>query len=316
MGSALCRALAAAGARVEGTLRPGGSRWRVPSLPPGMRLHEVDLTRGDAVRRLMDAARPELVFCAAAHNAYAYEAPLAELVGREILPVASLLDAAAARPLARFVLLGTSLEYGPSAAPHREDDPLRPATVRGALKAGAGLLALERARSGAVPLVHLRLFHVYGPWEPLHRLVPRAIRAALSGETLPLVRPGIRRDLVFVEDVADACLAAATAPGMVGEVINVGGGRERTVEEIVTAVGEALGLPVRVEPGAFPPRPADCEHWQAEPAKARRLLGWEPRTPLAEGVLKTAAWMRGQGEEAWKARGPEGGSARERGDGA
>lgn len=297
VGVNLCRALAAAGATVHGTVRPGGSTWRLPALTPladAGRLHPVDLADASAVGRLLADAAPSVVFHAAVRSAYDREAELRQVVSDGVLAVATLLDALPGSPVRRLVLLGSSLVYDPGGAPYREDHPIRPTTLRGASKAAASLLALQRSRERSLPVTELRLFSVYGPWEPLHRLVPRTIRAALRGEELPLTAPGLRRDPVFVDDVARACLAAATAPGVEGAAINVGSGREVANEEIVRAVEEAVGRPVHVRPGDYPAHRSDRAHWRADISRARDLLGWTPGHSLREGIAATVPWVEEQ----------------------
>lgn len=295
LGSALCRALVAAGAEVHGAVRPRGSRGRLADPPPAVTLHEADLRDAEAVSALFRRMRPCFVFHAAAHPGHAYAGQLAEAIANDVLAVAHLLDAAAETAgLERLVHLGGALEYGPAAAPLREDAPLAPASPRGATKAAASLLVLERSRAGAVPGVVVRPFHVYGPGESPDRLVPAAIRAALAGTALPLADTPSERDPVFVDDVAAACLAAAVAPGAVGEAINAGSGRGVTNRELVAAVAAAVGGPIAIEPGAFPPRATDAGRRIADIGKARRLLGWEPAHDLAAGLAATVAWWRAE----------------------
>jgi nucleoside-diphosphate-sugar epimerase len=291
VGVNLCRALADAGAEVHGTARPGGSDWRLPALAGVARVHRVELADDAAVGALLAAAEPELVFHAADHSAYDRAATLRQVVADGALAMATVLDAAALAGVRRLVLLGSSLAYGEAPVPFREDHPLQPAEIRGASKAASSLLALRYVRDRGLPVTELRLFSVYGPWEPLHRLVPRAIRAALSGEELPLTAPGPRRDPIFVGDVAEACLAAACAPGIDGMAINVGSGREVPNEEIVRTVEEVVGRPVRTRPGAYPAHATDRAHWQADVARARDLLGWTPRHSLRQGIAATVPWV-------------------------
>jgi nucleoside-diphosphate-sugar epimerase len=137
----------------------------------------------------------------------------------------------------------------------------------------------------------VRLFSVYGPWEARHRLVPQAIRAALTGEELPLTGPELRRDFVFVDDVVDACLRAASVDAALGEAINIGTGVETANEELVAEVERVIGKEVRTRIGAYSARETDSAHWRADISKAKRLLGWEPRYTLAAGLARTAAWM-------------------------
>jgi nucleoside-diphosphate-sugar epimerase len=138
----------------------------------------------------------------------------------------------------------------------------------------------------------LRPTSVYGPWEPEDRLVPTALRAALGDGRIDLTGPDVRRDMVYVDDVVEACLCALAAKDIDGAVINVGAGRQWSNEEIVAAVGVATGRTLAVRSGAFPRRVSDTSHWVAEIGKAKRLLGWEPRHDLASGIAATLAWRR------------------------
>ncbi len=291
LGANLCRALLGAGAVVQAAARPGSDLSRLYDVRDELELHLFDLRDAEAVRREVAAVRGEVVIHAAAHTTVHYSATVAGAADDTIIGTAHLLDALAAVGCERLVQVGSSLEYGPAARPHREEDALRPDTLRGATKAAAALLVLQQASRGAVAAVVVRPFSIYGPWEGEHRLVPRAIQAAFSGETLPLTGPGLRRDLVYVEDVCDACLRAAIADAVVGEAINVGTGRQTSNEELVAAVERVTGRPVRVAVGTFPARSSDRGFWAAETGKAERLLGWTARYPLTAGLERTVRWF-------------------------
>jgi nucleoside-diphosphate-sugar epimerase len=293
LGVNLCQALAEAGAEVHGTVRPGGREWRLPALRRRASVHAVDLCAYPAVRELFARLQPEVVFHAAVADAYT-EAGARGAVLDTVLTLANVLDSASEQGLERLVLLGSSLVYGSSSAAHTENAPLRPASSRGAVKAASSLLAQEHARRTGLALVELRIFSVYGPWEPWHRLVPSALRAALLDEVLPLTAPGLRRDYVFVGDVVDACLRAATVPAGLPNIFNIGAGQEVSNEELAAAVREVTGRPLRVAPGTFASRPTDTAHWLADPTLARDVLGWQPRHSLRAGLEATLPWMEEQ----------------------
>jgi nucleoside-diphosphate-sugar epimerase len=298
IGSNLCRALQAAGAEVHGLLRPGGTRQALLDIAgDAVIAHEVDLRDLTRLRRVVATIQPDLIFHAAVRHAYRRETNLGESVADNVLGLANLLDATAELSYRRLVHLGSFLEYGPRRRPHRESDPLRPRCLRGATKGAATLLAVHQARTK--PIVELRLFSVYGPGEKCQRLVPRAIRAALLEEELPLTDRGYRRDLVFVEDVAEACLEAGIADHrVVGQVINVASGREFANEEVVAEVERVVGSPIRTRVGAFRARRTDVSHCTADISRAAKLLDWRPRHDLAAGLAKTVPWVRRQIETA------------------
>jgi len=290
LGANLCRTLMAIGASVHAVVRPTSDLFRLDGLAGDLHVHTVDLRDGEGAQRVVVGLRPEVVFHAAAHAAYR-QVGVASAVADTVVATAHLLEDVATVGCRRLVHVGGSLEYGPACHPHREDDALQPTTLRGATKAAAALLVLQQAKQGAVEGVVVRPFSIYGPWEGEHRLVPSAIRAAFTGEVLPLTRPGLRRDYVFVEDVCQACLRAAVADGVVGEVVNVGTGRQTSNEELVALVERVTGRPVKVAVGAFPARVSDRGFWVADTGKAERLLGWRAERSLAEGLEKTALWF-------------------------
>lgn len=291
LGANLCRTLLAAGASVHAGVRPTSDLFRLRDVGSEVVVQPFDLCDGDGVLRAVRDARPELVFHSAAHTTRHVQATAAETVADTVMATARLLDALAATGCERLVHVGSSLEYGPADRPHNEDDALRPSTLRGASKAAAALLVLQRAREGAVAAVVVRPFSIYGPWEGERRLVPSAIRAAFTGEVLPLTAPGLRRDYVFVEDVCDACMRAALADGVVGEAINAGTGRQTSNEALVAEVERVIGRAVKVAAGAFPARLSDRGFWAADIGKAQRLLGWTPAHDLTAGLEKTVRWF-------------------------
>ncbi|MDA8017554.1 MAG: NAD(P)-dependent oxidoreductase [Thermoanaerobaculia bacterium] len=288
LGTHLLAALQEAGHEIHTTLRPGGSRLP-PPLQRSVRTHEVDLGRFEAVRTVVGEIRPDVIYHAAFPSAYA-DLSLRDQVAGGPLVLANLLDAAKRPGLSRFVHLGSFLEYGPSEQAHREDDLPKPATLRGAVKAAETQLVLGRTRSGDVPGVVLRVFSAYGSWEPAHRLVPKAITAALLGCELPLTAPGIGRDFVHAADVAAACLKAAVSDSAVGETFNVGGGRHVTNEEMVAEIERVSNRSIQVLRGAYGAHPTDGQVCRADISKTERILGWTP-TDLPVGLQETIAWM-------------------------
>jgi len=121
----------------------------------------------------------------------------------------------------------------------------------------------------------------------------------LDGVPLPLTAGGGARDWVFVDDVVDAIVRAVGSEGR-GEIINVGSGCEYSNDAVVACVAKALGRPLRIESGAFRPRPGEAPHRRADRDKAARLLGWKPQVPLEQGIARTIEWF-GSHPSAWSA---------------
>lgn len=291
VGCHVARALVADGWQVAGLRRPGGSPWRLPALPPEMTMVELDLADRTGVDELVGSLRPDLVVHAAARGAY-IERDLVAGVRDDLLGFAHLLAALPADGC-RLVALGSSLEAAPSREKIANGAPFGPSSTRGALRAAATLLALDEARARRLAAGVLRIFTVYGPWEPENRLVPKAISAAYWGQPLPLTAPPWpTHDYVYAADVAEACLRAAAARDFPGAVWNVCSGRATSDAELVGAVERATGRRVVCEVGGWQSSHPERPYWCGDPEETAAGLGWRAATTLENGLAATAAWWQ------------------------
>jgi nucleoside-diphosphate-sugar epimerase len=136
-------------------------------------------------------------------------------------------------------------------------------------------------------VVALRPFAIYGPGEPVQRLIPTTIRAAITSTPLRLTEARCTRDLVFVDDVVDAYLAASRVDGIDGELINIATGRPITNEETVRTIERLTGRAIAIAEERYPARATDRPFWCADVSKAERLLGWRVKHTLERGLART-----------------------------
>jgi UDP-glucose 4-epimerase len=139
-------------------------------------------------------------------------------------------------------------------------------------------------------VVLLRIFMVYGPGQrDEKKLVPYVITSLLRDES-PALSNGTRPvDWVYVDDVVDALLASAGAPGAVGETIDVGSGTLTPVREVVDEIVRLMRPSVELRFGAVPERPNERVR-VADAERAGALLDWAPRTSLEHGLAATVDW--------------------------
>ncbi len=182
--------------------------------------------------------------------------------------------------------------YNLTRSPLREREAPAPTTVHGLTKAAASMLVQHIARTAHVPAVVLRLFTVYGPWEGASRFVPTLMRAALDRHPVAVTQGLLVHDWVFVGDVIDACLTAATAPDVNGEIINIATGLPTSNDDLVSEVERLCGRPIARLEHEFQARPWDGDRWHADVSKARDLLDWRARHNLAAGLRETLNWFR------------------------
>ncbi|MFC6086322.1 NAD-dependent epimerase/dehydratase family protein [Sphaerisporangium aureirubrum] len=298
IGSHLAESLLGRGVRVVGIDRrpvardPVAAR-NVASLAthPEFRLVEADLAGLDLAPYLADAS---VVYHLAGLPGVrsSWGESFADYLTCNVLVTQRLLDACAAARVPRMVLASSSSVYGGAAGrPSREGDLPTPLSPYGVTKLAAERLALAHARRVDTPtsVVALRYFTVYGPRQRPDMAIGRVLRAARTGRPLHLYGDGLqRRDFTYVGDVVAATLAAATAPAR-DEVVNVGGGSNVSMLEVLDRAAEITGrdFPVRREAR----QPGDVEATLADLAKARDLLGYQPVISLADGMRLQWKWL-------------------------
>ena len=97
-------------------------------------------------------------------------------------------------------------------------------------------------------------------------------------------------DWIYVEDVVEGTIRAATVPGVEGEVFNLCSGEGVSLAELAQRVTALMGKPIQVDVGALPYRPGEIWHMVGDNTRARQALGWQPRVSLDEGLRRTIAW--------------------------
>src|SRR5206468_4793116 len=119
-----------------------------------------------------------------------------------------------------------------------------------------------------------------------------AIGAALRGEVFPMTGGAQGREFNYVDDIVEAFVRAATTPAARGELINIGNGVQHRMREVAELIFSLVGGSGRPAAGALPYRPVESWDFYCDGAKARRLLGWEPKVGLEEGLRRTIEWYR------------------------
>jgi UDP-glucose 4-epimerase len=191
----------------------------------------------------------------------------------------------------RVVLTSSGAVYGEQAhQPVREDQTPNPQSPYAVSKLAAEYYVRTIGALWGIETVVLRVFNAYGPGQnlpPSHPpVVPRFLHQALQGGSLIIFGGGGQtRDFVYVDDVVEALVAAATATDVDRRIINVGRGRETSINELAALVAEAVGR--QVELLHSPAESGGVSHLCTDISVARRLLDYDPRVDLAQGLRLT-----------------------------
>jgi nucleoside-diphosphate-sugar epimerase len=291
VGANLVRHLLGLGEEPVAMLRPGGSSWRLEDVAADARIEFVDLRRPEDVAGFVSEVRPDVVFHLAAHGAYSWQTDLEAMLAVNVRATAALLEGAR-RVDARLVQAGSSSEYGFRDRATTELDRVQPNSHYAITKVAATHLCRLAAAQFGQYAITLRLYSVYGPWEEPGRLMPTLVDRGLAGTYPPLVAPETARDFVWIEDVCDAFMrAASTDLADRGAVLNVASGAQTTLRALVDIVRSLFDIESEPVWGSMPARGWDTSAWVGDPSTAVESIGWTAATPLEQGLRIVAAWM-------------------------
>lgn len=291
VGSYLTRALLARGCEVAVLVRSESNLWRIADV--FNQVTAITGALGDLAqaRRTLTAWQPETVF----HLAWsgvtgAYRNDPAQIT-RNVAGSLELFEAAQAAGMTTWVGVGSQAEYGTVSGMLREDLPPRPETAYGVAKHCLALMTEKLCAMTETRFLWLRLLAAYGPMDDPHHLLPGVIEQLLDGKQPALTLGEQQWDYLYVEDAADAICRLALETKASG-VFNLGAGHARSVKSLVEMIRDLIdpALPLRF--GDVPYRLDQVMHLEADISKITRATGWQPQTPLPEGLRRTLDWHR------------------------
>jgi UDP-glucose 4-epimerase len=209
-------------------------------------------------------------------------------------------------PRAKVIFTGTRGQYGPATQlPVSESAPTNPKAVYEVSNLTAEKIIQVYHQTHGIPAVMLRLTNIYGPRGQMkhsqYGVVNWFVRQALDGEPIRVFGSGrILRDFVYVDDCVDAILAAASCDGAVGEIFNVGWDRPTSFLDLARTL-ERLCPGCTWHFAPFSPERAAQEpgDFYSDITKIRRVVGWEPRTDLENGLRQTLDYYRQHRNHYW-----------------
>lgn len=191
--------------------------------------------------------------------------------------------------LQRFVQISTSSVYGKNAVGN-EEQPIRPVSPYGVTKLAAENLALAHWRDSGFPALILRYFSVYGPGQRPDMAYRKFIDNALKGKPITLYGSGEQsRSNTFIDDCVSATVASLRA-GDDGEIFNIAGGHERTINEALAIIERETGKPLSLERREA--ARGDQERTFGDSSKAQSVLGFRHRVSLEEGLARQVQWQK------------------------
>lgn len=257
----------------------------------GIEVHKTDLRTDDLSTVITEEI--DYIFHFAAQPGISASSSFQDYTTNNFLGTQRLLDAI--EPLVSkpfFVNIATSSIYGLEATLTEDQAPL-PASWYGVTKLAAEQLVLAYSRRGMLESCSLRLYSVYGPRERPDKLYTRLIDCGLNNKAFPLYEGSAQhlRSFTYVQDIVDGIVSVIGKEEVCnGEVFNLGTEEENTTATGIETVEEILQIKIATE--MQPARPGDQSRTKANIDKARRLLNYNPKTDLKEGLEAQVKWFK------------------------
>jgi UDP-glucuronate 4-epimerase len=205
----------------------------------------------------------------------------------------NLLEEARKHGVKQFVFGSSSSVYGINAkVPFSEDDPIRqPISPYAATKGAGELLCHTYSHLYDLRSVCLRFFTVYGARQRPDLAIHKFASLISQGKPIPVFGDGqSRRDYTYIDDIIGGVRAAIDYDQTNYEVINLGESRTVELTELISLLEQELGKKAIIDSQA--PQPGDVPQTFADITRARQLLGYNPQTPIEEGIRKFVEWFR------------------------
>ncbi len=210
----------------------------------------------------------------------------------------SMLEVAQRLEVDTFLFGSSSSVYGNNdKVPFAEEDPVaHPISPYAATKRSGELLAHTFHHLYDMTVHCLRFFTVYGPRQRPDLAIHKFARQLLTDQPITMYGDGTSsRDYTYVDDIVDGVVKslhrAKSLDDSEYEIINLGGSETTRLEDLISGIADAMEMTPEIK--RLPEQPGDVERTYADISKARTLLGYEPNTPIEEGLQKFAEWVKG-----------------------
>lgn len=235
----------------------------------------------------------DYIFHFAAQPGISATSSFEDYLGNNVISTKNLLDFALKNQnLKLFVNIATSSIYGIHATFDESVAPT-PASYYGVTKLAAEQLILTSSRSGKIKACSLRLYSVYGPRERPEKLYTKLIANAFHNISFPLFKGSEKhlRSFTYVQDIVDGIVSVIGKEDIVNnEIINLGTEVENTTQQGIDIVEQILNKKIAIE--VVDARAGDQMRTKAVIDKARKLLDYNPKTTLKEGLEEQVKWYQ------------------------
>lgn len=272
---------------------PKIKRANIAALAKDVRVHEVDLRDGAKVSTVFKSEKFDAVAHLAARAGVRPSIQQPQLYyDTNVAGTLHLLEAARLNGIDRFIFASSSSVYGAAKrVPFSEEEHLtQTLSPYAATKIGGEFLCSTYSHLYNMRIAALRYFTVYGARQRPDLAIHQFTRKIYAGEPIDQFGDGTtRRDYTYIDDIIQGTMAALKYGGTMFEAFNLGESDTIQLKELIAAIESALGKKAKIN--RLPEQPGDMPLTCADISKARKLLGYNPKTKFQDGLPKFVDWF-------------------------
>jgi UDP-glucuronate 4-epimerase len=261
---------------------------------PNFKSIEADIRDGAALKTVFNGGAYDCIVHLAARAGVRPSLKEPQLyVETNINGTMNLLELVRKQGVKQFVFGSSSSVYGMNPkVPFSEDDPIfNPISPYAATKAAGELICHTYSHLYDMRIVCLRFFTVYGARQRPDLAIHKFAKLISEGKPIPVFGDGTtRRDYTYIDDIINGLRAAIDYHQSNYDVINLGESRTVELRELISLIEKELGTRAQID--WQPPQPGDVPQTFADISKARRLLGYDPQTPIEAGIERFITWFK------------------------
>ena len=268
-------------------------RANISGVAKDVTVHDVDLRDGGKVAKVFRNEKFDAIFHLAARAGVRPSIQQPQLYyDTNVAGTVHLLEAARSNGVGKFIFASSSSVYGAARrVPFSEDEHLtQTLSPYAATKIGGEFLCSTYSHLYKIRVVALRYFTVYGARQRPDLAIHQFTRKIHGGETIDQLGDGTtRRDYTYIEDIIQGTMAALKYGGPAFDVFNLGESDTIELKDLIAAIEKTLGKKAKIN--RLPEQPGDMPLTCADISKARKLLGYDPKTKFEDGLPKFVDWF-------------------------
>ena len=294
IGSNIARHLLKENHEIYGISRNSDLNWRLSDMRKEVTYLPTDISVYKDLQNSMERIKPDGIIHCAQYGAYPHESGIRDAYNINLTGLFNILEVSSELNVGWLINLGTSFEYSGSSHKLSERATTKPTSYYGVFKSAATNLLNLYSGIKEIKMETLRIFQAYGPYEARGRLAPYVVCNLLENRSIKLNNPHLKRDFVYVKDVASAVEKTIRAVDKFHghEIFNIGSGKSRSIKDFVQTGKKVLNSGSEIILGNSVAKPEDSvSQLVADNTKAMNTLGWKPDYDIGKGIDDFSGWL-------------------------